>query len=104
MAAEAVELMYFTEFGHQLRRRHAIPQLPTRTMIHFPKGKRHETTPEQVGITQDRRMGQAIKNEMFIYLIRMDNDLRSFHDSLQFAHIFCSENGARRVMRRVEHD
>src|SRR5580658_2601128 len=104
MTTKTIELMDLPELLHERGRRHAIPQLPSRTVIDLTKRERHEGPLQQVRIPQDRLMRYSIEDQMLIYLIRVNKDIGPRNHAAELLHILRPQDRARGIMRRIQQD
>ena len=69
-----------------------ITHFPTGGMVGFTKTRYDKTPRCQFGIPRHTLVLQSIKNDMLVYLITNDDDIRIFHQLFQGEHILCRHN------------
>ena len=73
-------------------------------MEDFSKREGHKASFQQVRISKDGLMRDLVKDQVFVYFIGMDEDAGVFHHAPQLFDVLRPQDGARRVVRRVEQD
>ena len=80
----------------------AVPDLPTRGMIGFPKRADDKTPGRQIGIPGQTLVADAVKNDVFVHFITDEIQGMVCRKPAQGLHIFRQQYGSRWILRRIQ--